>query len=182
MLSIQLSGFPVLVTERLVLRELLPLDAEQVFLFRSDPEVMRHVARTPAKSVEDARALIDLITANVAAKDAVQWAITLKNEEALIGIIGFWRIQKEHYLAELGYSLQRTQWGKGLMSEAIAAVLHFGFGTLGLHKVEAVTRPANAGSIRALEKNGFEREGHLKENIFWEGVFHDSFLYGRLAR
>lgn len=190
MLSIHLPTFPVLATERLVLRELRPSDAEQVFAFRSDPLVMRHVPRPLARSVEEASALIELITTTVAATDAVQWAMTLKSSssrslgrtDSLIGIIGFWRMQKEHYLAELGYSLQRAHWGQGLMSEAIGAVVDFGFNTLGFHKVEAFTRPENMGSIRALDKNGFLREGHFRENIFWEGVFHDSLVYGRLAR
>lgn len=182
MLTIHLPTFPVLATERLVLRELRPSDAEQVFAFRSDPLVMRHVSRPLAQSVEEASALIGLITTTVAATDAVQWAITLKGMDVLIGIIGFWRMRKEHYLAELGYSLQRALWGQGLMSEAIGAVVEFGFSTLGFHKVEAFTRPENMGSIRALDKNGFLREGHFRENIFWEGVFHDSLVYGRLAR
>lgn len=181
MLTIHLPTFPVLATERLVLRELRPSDAEQVFAFRSDPLVMRHVSRPLARSVEEASALIDLITSTVAATDAVQWAMTLKGTDALIGIIGFWRMQKEHHLAELGYSLQRAHWGQGLMTEAIGAVVDFGFKTLGFHKVEAITRPGNAGSIRALEKNGFTREAHFKENIFWNGAFHDSVHFGRLA-
>lgn len=182
MLAIHLPIFPVLATERLVLRELRPSDADQVFAFRSDPLVMRYVSRPLARSVEEASALIDLITTTVAATDAVQWAMTLKGTDTLIGIIGFWRMQKEHYLAELGYSLQRAHWGQGLMTEAIGAVVDFGFDALGFHKVEAFTRPENAGSIRALEKNGFLREGHFRESIFWEGVFHDSLVYGRLAR
>jgi len=75
-----------------------------------------------------------------------------------------------------------AHWGKGLISEAIGTALEFGFGTLGLHRVEAITRPQNAASIRALEKNGFVREGEFKEDIFWEGAYHDSVYFGRLAK
>lgn len=181
MLTIELPVFPILTTDRMVLRQLRSSDAEQVFTMRSDPLVMRHVSRPLAMTMKDASELIDRITTMVAAKDAVQWAMTLKNDDRLIGIIGFWRIIKEHHYAELGYMLARAQWGRGLMSEAIGAVLACGFTTLGLHKVEAITRPANLGSIRALEKNGFVREAHFKENIFWEGTFHDSLHYGLLS-
>jgi [ribosomal protein S5]-alanine N-acetyltransferase len=182
MLSFHLPTFPVLTTDRLVLRALRPSDAERVFALRSDPVVMRHVTRPLAGTLEDANALIERVNTTVAAAEAVQWALTLKGDDAFIGLIGFWRMEKQHYLAELGYTLARDQWGKGLMSEAIHAVVDFGFNTLGLHKVEAITRPGNTASIRVLEKNGFVQEGHFKENIFHNGVFLDSLHFGRLAR
>ncbi|MBP7515626.1 MAG: GNAT family N-acetyltransferase [Flavobacteriales bacterium] len=181
MLTIDLPVFPVLTTERLVLRQLRSSDAEQVFAIRSDPLVMRHVSRPLVLTMDDAFTLIERITSSVAANDAVQWAMTLKDDDRLIGIIGFWRIIKEHHYAELGYMLARDQWGRGLMSEAIGAVLPCGFNMLGFHKVEAITRPTNVASMRALEKNGFVREAQFKENIFWEGVFYDSLHYGLLA-
>ncbi len=182
MLTVQLFTFPVLTTERLVLRQLRPSDAEQVFDMRSDPIVMQHVNRPLAQTMEDAAALIELITNTVAANDAVQWAITTRGDDALIGLIGFWRLVKEHHYGELGYMLAQKQWGKGYMSEAIEAVVHFGFNTLDFHRVEAITRPENTASVRALQKNGFVQEAHFKENIFWNGTFHDSLHFGRLAR
>src|SRR6185503_6304836 len=98
-----LSTFPVLSSERLVLRALRPSDADRMFAMRSDPLVMQHVNRPLARTVDDASALIDLITTNVAANDAVQWVITLKGDDTFIGLIGFWRMVKEHHRAELGY-------------------------------------------------------------------------------
>ncbi|MBK9760987.1 MAG: GNAT family N-acetyltransferase [Flavobacteriales bacterium] len=182
MLTIKLSTFPILTTERLVLRELRRLDADQVFAMRSDPLVMQHVNRPLAKTIVDANALINLIVATVAANDAVQWAITAKGDDTFIGLIGFWRIVKEHHYGELGYTLMRDHWGKGYISEAIGSVVPFGFSTLGFHRIEAITRPENIASIRALEKNGFVREAHLKENIFSNGAFHDSVQFGLLSR
>lgn len=181
MLTIHLPQFPVLTTQRLVLRELRPSDAEQVFAMRSDPLVMQHVNRPLAGSIEDAHALIDRITGMVAANEAVQWAVTKKGDDRLIGIIGFWRIVKEHHCGELGYMLARDHWGRGYISEVIGAVIPFGFGALGFHRIEAITRPQNAASIRALEKNGFTCEGHFREDIFWNGEFRDSLHFGRLA-
>jgi len=182
MLTIHLPTFPVLTSDRLVLRQLRSTDADQMLIMRSDPRVMEHVPRPLAKTIDDATALIELINGMFAANEAVQWAITLKDEDRFIGLIGFWRIMKEHHFAELGYMTLPAHWGKGLISEAIGTALEFGFGTLGLHRVEAITRPQNAASIRALEKNGFVREGEFKEDIFWDGVFHDSVYFGRLAK
>lgn len=181
MLTLALSEFPELHTERLVLRKLRPSDAERMFAMRSDPQVMRYVNRPMATSVDDAVALIALINARITAQEAIHWALTRKGEDTFIGLIGFWRLVKEHHYAELGYTLMQEAWGKGYASEAIASVVDLGFSTLGFHRVEAITRPANTASMRVLEKNGFVREGQLRENIFWNGTFHDSVCYGRLA-
>lgn len=70
----------------------------------------------------------------------------------------------------------------GYASEAIAAVLDFGFQVLGLHKAQAITRPENVASIRALTKNGFVQEGHFRDDIFWKGSFQDSLYFGKLAQ
>lgn len=182
MLTIHLPTFPILVTPRLVLRDLRPTDAGRVFQLRSDARVMEHVSRPLARSLEDATALIELISATVAATDAVQWAITLKGSDDFAGLIGFWRMEKADHRAELGYMLMHDLWGRGIISEAIGAVVDHGLGTLGFHKVEAITRPVNTASIRALEKNGFQREGLLRESIYWNGTYHDALHFGRLAR
>lgn len=182
MLSLPLPTFPVLTTKRLVLRELRPSDAEHVLAMRSDPEVMRHVNRPLATSIDDALALIELINSRGAAGESVQWAITVKGEDHYLGIIGFWRLEKAHHYAELGYILARDQWGKGYTSEAIAAVVEFGFRTLGFHRIQAITRPENEVSVRVLEKNGFVLEGHFKEDLFWNGEFQDSLYFGLLAK
>lgn len=180
MLTIDLPAFPVLTTERLVLRQLRASDAERMFAMRSDPLVMQHVNRPMAKVLEDASALIEMINGRIAAGESLHWAITLPEDDAFLGLIGIWRLVKEHHYGELGYTLMQDYWSKGYASEAIAAVTDFGFDGLGLHRIEAITRPANVASMRALEKNGFVREGLLRQNILWNGVFHDSVHFGRL--
>jgi [ribosomal protein S5]-alanine N-acetyltransferase len=180
MLTIDLSFFPSASSDRLTLRMLGASDADQLFALRSDPIVMLHVDRPLANTVDDAAALIGKVGAGIANNESIHWAITEKGNDALIGLIGFWRIVKEHHYAELGYMLAPSHWGRGIMSEAIGVMLPVGFGTLGLHRVEAITRPQNIASIRALEKNRFVREGHFREDTFWNGAYHDSLHFGRL--
>ncbi|HRH38351.1 MAG TPA: GNAT family N-acetyltransferase, partial [Flavobacteriales bacterium] len=115
------------------------------------------------------------------ANTCVQWGITLKGSDTVIGVIGPWRLIPEHHRGELGYTLAREHWGQGLITEAIAAVVDHSFNVFGLHSLEAWTNPANVGSMCALEKNGFVREAYFKENIFWEGSFQDSVVYARRA-
>ena len=181
MLTFSLPGTPVLTTERLVLRAVRPADAPQMLAMRSDPEVMRHVSRPLLTSHEEALAFIAKVEASVAANEAVQWAMARKDDDLFLGMIGFWRLEREHHKGELGYMLARAHWGVGYMREAIAAVVPFGFRELGFHRVDALTRPENLASIRALEANGFVREGHYRQSVFANGTFHDMLHYGRLA-
>ena len=181
MLTLDLTSLPTLTTSRLVLREVRMEDAPELFAMRSDPEVMRYVHRPMAVSIDDAHALITKIQDIQRANEGAQWAVTMKGDDRCIGLIGLWRIVKEHYRAELGYTLSRAHWGQGLMSEAIAAVMDHGFDAFGLHSVEAWTEPRNVGSVRTLEKNGFVREAHFSENIFWDGAFCDTVVYGKLS-
>ena len=181
MLTLDLSALPVLATDRLVLRELRAEDAPALFAMRSDPVVMELVRRPLATTIDDAHALIAKIQGIQAANEGAQWAITIKGDDTFIGLIGLWRIIKEHHRAEMGYTLARAHWGKGIMSEAIPPVLDHGFRVFGCHSVEAITDPRNTASIRVLEKNGFVREGHFKENVHWNGAFSDTVVFSKLA-
>ena len=87
----------------------------------------------------------------------------------MIGTIGYWRIVKEHYRAEIGYLIATEQQGKGLMQEAISATLQYGFSEMKLHSVEANVNPNNPASIKLLERNHFIREAYFKENYFSNG-------------
>jgi ribosomal-protein-alanine N-acetyltransferase len=156
-------------------------DAQELFAMRSDPEVMRYVRRPLAHTLSDAKAFIIRVQDGQRANTCAQWAMTLKGDDACIGVIGPWRIDLENHRGELGYTLARAHWNKGLISEAIATVADYSFNVLGLHSMEAWTDSRNAASMRALEKNGFTKEAYFKENIFWDGAFSDSVVFGRLA-
>jgi len=181
MLQLNFNAFPELFTERLVLREISAADVKEVFQLRSDKNVMQFLDRPLAQSTDDAMALIQKIAAGHEKNENITWAITLQNQPELIGTIGFWRIDKENYRAEIGYLLHPNQQGKGLMQEAIDTVLKYGFQTIKLHSVEANVNPANNASIKLLEKNKFVKEAHYKENYFYDGKFLDSAIYSLLS-
>ena len=96
MLAIDNATFTDLVTQRLVLRSLSSDDVQAVFALRSDPVAMRYVPLPLATSVDEAAAHIDNILDEQRLNKCVQWAITLNGDPKMVGIIGFWRIQKEH--------------------------------------------------------------------------------------
>jgi ribosomal-protein-alanine N-acetyltransferase len=181
MLTLNFNPFPVLSTERLHLRQINELDVNEIFFLRSDKRMLQYLDRAPAKSNEDALIFIKKINDLENNNNGINWGITLRGEEKLIGTICYWNITKEHYRAEIGYALHPDKQGKGIMHEAMTAVINYGFNVMKLHSIEANVNPGNTASIKLLERNNFTREGYFKENYFYNGNFLDSAIYSLLA-
>ncbi len=100
-----------------------------------------------------------------------------------MGLFGLHKWDHFHRRAEAGYGLARAYWGQGLGSEALRAILRFGFDQLDLNRIYARTIADNHESVRLLERLGFRREGTQRAHS-WEddGTFHDSAIYGMLAK
>jgi len=164
-MQIQFNPFPDLHTERLHLRQLALSDEQEIYIQRSDARILKYIDRPKANNLDDARAFIQKIIANIAANESVYWAITLKNNPMLIGTICLWNIEPEKSSVEIGYSLHPDFQGQGYMQEALEIVLDYAFETMQAKIIEAFTNPANAASIRLLQKNKFictgETEGFL---------------------
>ncbi|MGK3998010.1 GNAT family N-acetyltransferase [Sorangium sp. So ce1024] len=172
--------FPVLTTPRLRLRALDPGDAERVFRLRSDPDVMRYIGRAPDGSVAATEQHLAAILESIREGASIGWGITLKDSGELIGTGGFVRWNKPHRWAEIGYAILPAFWGQGIMTEALRAMLPFGFASMDLHRVEAQLDPENRASARVLERLGFVREGQHRQNWCYEGQFTDTAVYGLL--
>ena len=173
--------FPELETPRLLLRRVVSADADAFFQLRSDPEVIQYRARPPLTRAEAERRLLD-IDAGIRDHAQIMWAIALREDRRMIGECCLFRWEKEDMRAEVGYELMVPYWGRGLVTEAVKAMLAFGFQSMDLHRVEANVDPANVGSIRVLERLGFVREATLRENWRVAGRFVDSALFGLLRR
>lgn len=177
MLQLNFLPFPNLETDRLLLRQINKEDAGEVLVLRSDDRVMQFIGRPKMSSLEEARTWIEKFDSVLEQNDGITWAITLKTENKLVGTIGFWRLEKEHYRGEIGYLLNPDLQGKGIMHEAFGPVLKYGFEKMQLHSIEANVYPENISSRKVLEKNGFVQEGYFKENYFHDGIFTDTAVY-----
>jgi ribosomal-protein-alanine N-acetyltransferase len=113
--------------------------------------------------------------------DALFWAMTLKEEDKIIGGIVYWNFDPGFHCAEIGYELHPAYWQQGLMSEGIKAVLAYGFAELGLHCVEATPFAENEPSCKFLAKLGFSYEGNLRQRHFFRERFLDQAYFGLLA-
>jgi ribosomal-protein-alanine N-acetyltransferase len=182
MLEINFHPFQNLETKRLLLRRIDENDIAEVLALRGNPETMKYIPRPLAKTEEDALAHINMINEKIDTNIGINWGITIKRNSKIIGIIGHYRIQPENHRAEIGYMSLPEYHGKGFITEAIKAVVEYGFEQMNLHSVEAIIDPENIASERVLQKNGFIKEAHILENELWEGKFWDTVIYSLLKR
>ncbi|WP_020574051.1 GNAT family N-acetyltransferase [Actinopolymorpha alba] len=176
------STFPRLTSERVVLRELEPDDAADLFVWRSDPEVQKYNSE-PMQDVTEAAALIDRLRREYSTQTAIHWAVTFSGSTQAIGLFGFNSWERFHHRAEIGYDLRRDYWGRGIATEALDAMLRFGFTRMRLNRVEAQTIADNHGSVRLLQGLGFQREGLRRaHSLEDDGTYHDGAIYGLLQR
>jgi [ribosomal protein S5]-alanine N-acetyltransferase len=172
--------FPRLETERLVLREIVPADAEDLFHIFSDEETMRYWSCLPYTSVDQAHRLIEGLAKARLAGVGINWAITLRGDERLIGKCGYNEWRKAHRRGDVSYIVAREKRGMGVVSEALGAMLDYGFDHMNLHSVEAGVTPGNEASTRMLQRLGFRLEGHLRESFLTDRGFVDSLIYSLL--
>ncbi len=169
--------FQNLESERLLLRQLHEGDLQEIFALRSNAEVMKYVPRPLCKNEEEAMGHIKMINQKIETNEGINWAITLKGNDTLIGIIGHYRISWENFRSEIGYMLTPKYAGRGITTEAVQLMIAYGFNQMGMHSLEGVIDPNNIASARVLEKNGFVKEAHFKENGFFDGKFLDAVIY-----
>lgn len=174
--------FPEFETDQLRLRKIYPSDAKNIFLIRSNDDVMKFMDVARHNSKIDSEKLIRAIEDSYKNKTGINWAIIEKDSNYFVGYIGFIRIFSEHCRAEIGYALKPEYWGKGYMFETINKIVRFGFKEMNLHSIEANVNPLNERSQKVLERVGFKKEAYFRENYLFDGKFLDSVIYSLLEK
>ena len=155
--------FPRLITPRLHLRALTLADAPDFHRHETDPQINRHLGRPPPPDLSVTQAKLAGILESIAADASVAWALADRETGEYLGTVCLWHWDQLNARAEIGYVLDPTRWGQGLVPEALTAVLRFACEHMGLHSVEAWTHPDNHASQRVLEKLDFCKEAHFKK-------------------
>lgn len=183
MLQLNFNSFPILETERLILRDHCITDANALFALRNNDDVMRYIDRENPKNLEETEAKIKLMQDGFNNKTSIAWVIALKeNPNEMVGEVGYYRTDLANHRAEIGYMLRPDLWRKGIISEALNEVISFCFTEMKLHSISANINPGNSASRQILLKHGFEKEAYFKEDYYFQGKFLDSEIYGLLNR
>jgi len=153
------SPFPVLQTERLLLRRIVKADNKTILFLRSDKTVNQFIERPEnrkTKNITDALNFIKELDKNLQNNKSISWGITLKNNSNILGTICLWNFTENNKTAEVGYDLNPEFHHLGIMNEALKMVIGFGTKKLKITKIEAFTHGKNEPSKKLLEKNGFQ--------------------------
>ena len=176
-----LSPFPpALETERLILRPLRMRDARDMFAYAQDSEVSRHVLWAAHRHIGETRRFLRTAIRQYHRGFPGSLAIEWKASGRMIGTVGFMWINGEYRSAEVGYSLSRDYWNRGIMTEALRAVVAYGFDSLNLNRIEAQHDCDNPASGRVMEHVGMRYEGTLRKRLRNKGRFVDVKLYAIL--
>lgn len=169
--------FPLLETPRITLRDIRPEDAEPIFEMRSNGRVNQFIPRGNMRSHEAALELVTRSRQAYQSRQAIGWSGILRDRPEIIGTCGFNHIDFDNLRAEIGGEMGLRYWGKKLATEAVSAIIRFGFQIMNLHTIEAKVAPGNRSAIFLLEQTGFQKEAHFKDRIYFNGTFSDMAVY-----
>lgn len=163
-------------TERLLLRPFALDDVDDVLAYAADGEWGRYLPVPMPYTRRDAEEFVGRAIDELSAP-VVTFALVLDGR--VVGGVNL-RIDSDNAVAELGYSLARDYWGRGLTPEAARAVMHWGFRVFDLEKVYARADARNVRSWRVMEKLGMQREALLRAHRLEHGERTDELWYGLL--
>ena len=162
--------FPSIETERLLLNQAKPSDIPDIVRFAGNKKLVEHTRTMPHPYFEE-DAISWLHMANEGFKNGTQYimAIRLKSNESFMGGIGL-TLDLVNNRAELGYWVAEPFWNKGFATEAVGAIIKYGFEELNLNKIIAVYLPTNEASGKVMIKNGMVKEAELKDHDIKRGT------------
>ncbi|MCC3603264.1 MAG: GNAT family N-acetyltransferase [Microcoleus sp. PH2017_29_MFU_D_A] len=175
-----LANIPTIETERLLLRKITLNDASDMFEYASNPEVSEYTMWSTHTSIEDTKYFLKSLTKMYKRKELVDWGIVHKAEKKFIGTCGYVEWSMTHSRAEIGYALSARYWREGYMSEAVNAIIEFGFREMLLNRIVGRCEVNNIASVRVMEKVGMQLEGILRQQLFVKGRYWDLKIYSIL--
>jgi ribosomal-protein-alanine N-acetyltransferase len=171
------ARFPALETDRLMLREVVEADAEDLLRIHGDGEHMKWFGSDPLADLEAARKLVATFAGwRAEPVSGTRWALEAKDRRGLVGTCGLFRWNQRWRSCVLGYEITPALQGRGYVKEALQAVIPWGFSAMGLNRIEAQAHPENTRSLGLLASLGFVQEGRLRQAGYWSGGHHDLLL------
>lgn len=165
------SGIPTLHTDRLSLRAMHVIDAEDMYDYAKRPEVTKFLLWREHEDISFTRDYLSYIGTRYALGDFYDWAIIERESRRMIGTCGFTRIDTANNLAEIGYVLNPDFHGRGYATEAVKRIIDFGFSELEFNRIEARFMQGNEPSLRLMKRVGMTFEGYMRDLVFVKGEY-----------
>lgn len=177
------KGTQKIETERLILRKFRVSDAQMMFNnWASDSEVTKYLTWPPHENIDFSQKLLSEWVSHYKNNTYYQWCIELKENSQAIGSIAAVGFIEETESARIGYCLSKAHWGKGLMTEALSAVISFFFNKVGINRIQAEHDVNNPASGRVMEKCGLKYEGTLIQAARNQQGLIDICIHGLVQR
>lgn len=175
------NPFPILESDRVVLRQFVATDIENVFKGLSHPEIIKYygVSFDTLEATQEQMTWFGDLEKN---ENGIWWAVCSKEDGAFLGAGGLNDLSKEHGKAEIGFWLLPESWGKGYMTESMPLIVNHAFNEIGLHRIEGFVETKNTNCKKALAKLQFHLEGTMHDCEVKNGAFISVDIYSRLSK
>lgn len=171
----------VMETPRLRLRRMSRRDVRDMYEYASIPDVSKYLLWRAHQSQEHTKRYIDYVVSLYRSGEFFDFAVEYRENGKMIGTCGFAAIDEKNDCAEVGYVLSPDYWGKGIASEALNAMLRFGFCDLEINRIEARYMTENTASRRVMEKCGMTFEGIFRKKLLVKEIYRDIGICSILA-
>ena len=174
------ESFPELNTKRLLLRQMTQEDDRNLLEVLSDEDTCKYLTHNAVNDIVIIQRMISGMKRFFDEKQRIRWGIADRQDNSIIGHCGYFDIDNANSCAEISYCLKSGLWGQGIMTEALDAMLRFGFEDYGLNRIVAKVMKDNIASVKVLQKLGFVQEGLLRESMYKNGQYHDLMFFSIL--
>ena len=172
--------FPTIETDRLILRKIKKSDAKDLYEYCSSEVSARYSLWEPHEDLGVTRQYISWLLRSEKRGEYFTWGIELKSSGKLIGTVSLPSIDKDYKVAEIGYGIIDSYWGNGYASEAIKAIMEYGFCTVGFICINAKIMKENSASVRVASAVGMQCDGLLRNGVYCKGKAHDVYVFSMI--
>lgn len=171
--------FPIIKTERLLMRQFIESDIDNVFKGLSDPDIIKYYGIS-FDSLEATKEQMNWFSNLEKEETGIWWAICSLDNKILYGAGGLNSLIKEYKKAEIGFWLLTDFWRKGIMKEAMPLICNYGFESLKLHRIEGFVDSENINCKSAMNKLNFQHEGTMRDCEIKDGRFISLDIYSKI--
>lgn len=176
------NQFPILKSDRFTLKKIEEQHLDEVFEIYSNDHVFTYCGIIPKHNKATVKNMIGHFERDYLKKSKIKWGIFANDTpDHLLGIMEAFDFHQKVNMVTIGYFLSEAHWGKGVATEAVSRLLHFLFMDVNVNRIQAEVMPQNETSKKVLLKNGFMKEGTLRQATLWSGKgIVDLEIYGML--